>query len=59
MKYWFIVVFWTLLFGCTYHMIPDKTSVTYGEKDITSDDKDKSQLNKSITQSWKWKKKKC
>jgi hypothetical protein len=37
-------------------MIPDKTSVTYGKKDITSDDKDKSQLNKSVTQTWKWNK---
>ena len=54
MKYWFIVIFYTLLFGCSYHMIPDKTSVTYGEKDITSDDKEKTQLNKSVTQTWKW-----
>ena len=50
------ILFLTFLFlvGCSSSMCPDKTSVTYCEKDITSDDKDKSQLNKSITQSWKW-----
>ena len=50
------ILFLTFLFlvGCSSSMCPDKTSVTYGEKDITSDDKEKTQLNKSITQSWKW-----
>ena len=57
MKYWSIVIFYTLLFGfltvnmygCSYHVDPDQTTVEYG---TSENGKDKT--NKSIKQTWKW-----
>jgi len=51
------------LAGCKT-VCPDKTSVTVSTTDTESvnndnEDKDKFQLKKSISQSWKWGKKKC
>ena len=57
MKYWSIVIIYTLLFGflavnmmaCTYNIQPDQTTVEYG---TTENGKDKK--SKSIKQTWKW-----
>ena len=56
MKYWSIVIIYTLLFGflavnmmaCTYNIQPDQTTVEYG---TTENGKDKT--SKSIKQTWK------
>tara|TARA_R100001594_G_C3909670_1_gene232943 strand:- start:15 stop:197 length:183 start_codon:yes stop_codon:yes gene_type:complete len=57
MKYWLIVIFYTLLFGaisvsmiaCSYRVNPDTTTVEYG---TSENGKDKT--SKSIKQTWKW-----
>jgi len=57
MKYWSIVIIYTLLFGflavnmmaCTYNVQPDQTTVEYG-----STENGKNKINKSIKQTWKW-----
>ena len=57
MKYWLIVIIYTLLFGflsiniygCSHRIEPDTTSVEYG---VTENSKNK--VEKSIKQTWKW-----
>ena len=57
MKYWLIVIFYTLFFGaisismfaCSYKVDPDTTTVEYG---TSENGKDKT--SKSIKQTWKW-----
>ena len=57
MKYWFIVIFYTLLFGaisvsmiaCSYRVGPDTTTVEYG-----TSENGKNKTSKSIKQTWKW-----
>ena len=57
MKYWFIVIFYTLLFSflaasmvaCSYNVEPDQTTVEYG-----TTENGKNKINKSIKQTWKW-----
>ena len=57
MKFWLIVIFYTLLFGaisvsmfaCSYNVQPDQTTVEYG---TSENGKDKT--NKGIKQTFKW-----
>ena len=57
MKYWFIVIAYTLLFGflavnmmaCSYNVEPDQTTVEYG-----TTENGKNKTSKSIKQTWKW-----
>ena len=60
---WFIVLlFFALLVlglaGCKTNVCPDKTTVEVGVTETDSKN-DKLQEKKSITQTWKWGKKKC
>ena len=62
MKIYLVLIFF-LLVGCN-NVCPDKTSINISTTDTESvnkdnEDRDKFQLKKSITQSWKWGKKKC
>ena len=54
MKYWIIVIVYTLLFlkACVYKLEPDQTTVEYG---TSENGKDKT--SKSIKQTFKWNKK--
>ena len=57
MKYWLIVIFYTLIFGflsiniygCSYNVEPNETTVEYS---TTENGKDK--INKGIKQTFKW-----
>ena len=57
MKYWSIVIIYTLLFGflavnmmaCSYNVEPDQTTVEYG-----SSENGKDKINKGIKQTFKW-----
>ena len=60
---WFIVLLFFVLIGigfsaCNTNVCPDKTTVEVGVTETDSKN-DKLQEKKSITQSWKWGKKKC
>ena len=62
MKIYSVLIF-LLLVGCN-SVCPDKTSVSVSTTDTESvnkdnEDRDKFQLKKSISQSWKWGKKNC
>ena len=56
----YVFSFFLLLTGCNT-VCPDKTTVNIGttEVDADNDNKNKTQDKKSITQTWKWGKKKC
>ena len=59
----YLVLTFLLLVGCN-SVCPDKTSINVSTTDTESvnkdnEDRDKFQLKKSITQSWKWGKKNC
>jgi len=57
MKYWLIVIFYTLLFGalgfsmfsCSHRVEPDATSIELGTVENGSE-----KTTKKIKQSWKW-----
>ncbi len=57
MKYWFIVIIYTLLFGlitfnmlgCSYKVDPDISTIEYG-----TSENGKNKTTKSIKQTWKW-----
>jgi hypothetical protein len=57
MKYWSIVIIYTLLFGflavnmmaCSYNVEPDQTTVEYG-----SSENGKDKTTKAIKQTFKW-----
>ena len=55
-----LLLFLVLLFGgiagCNYSMEPHETKVEYGTTETDSKN-DKLQEKKSVTQTWKWKKK--
>ena len=60
---WFIVLLFFVLIGlglasCNTNVCPDKTTVEVGVTETDSKN-DKLQEKKSITQTWKWGKKKC
>ena len=55
MKFLFIILFF-LFASCNYRMAPKETKVEYGTTE-TDAKNDKLQEKKSITQTWKWKKK--
>jgi len=60
---WFIVLLFFVLLvlglsGCNTNVCPDKTTVEVGVTETDSKN-DKLQEKKSITQTWKWGKKKC
>ena len=62
MKIYSVLIF-LLLVGCN-SVCPDKTLVSVSTTDTESvnkdnEDRDKFQLKKSISQTWKWGKKKC
>ena len=52
----FLVLLFGSIAGCNYYMEPDETKVEYGTTETDSKN-DKLQEKKSITQTWKWKKK--
>ena len=54
---WFIILLFFVLLGCN-SVCPDKTTVEVGVTETDSKN-DKLQEKKSITQTWKWGKKKC
>ena len=56
----YVFVLFLFLTGCN-HVCPDKTTVNVGTTEVDADDdnKNKTQNKKSITQTWKWGKKKC
>ena len=54
---WFITLLFFVLLGCN-SVCPDKTTVEVGVTETDSKN-DKLQEKKSITQTWKWGKKKC
>ena len=58
----YLIVFLALILitlsGCNTAVCPDKTTVEVGVTETDSKN-DKLQEKKSITQSWKWGKKKC
>ena len=56
MKFLFIILFF-LFASCNYRMAPNETKVEYGTTE-TDAKNDKLQEKKSITQTWKWSKKK-
>ena len=65
---WFITLLFFVLLGLGLSgcntVCPDKTSVSVSTTDTESvnkdnEDRDKFQLKKSISQTWKWGKKKC
>ena len=57
MKYWSIVIIYTLLFGflainmmaCSYNVKPDQTTVEY-----STSENGKEKINKGIKQTFKW-----
>ena len=57
MKYWSIVIIYTLLFGflainmmaCSYNVKPDQTTVEY-----STSENGKNKINKGIKQTFKW-----
>ena len=56
----YVFILFLFLASCN-HVCPDKTTVNVGttEVDADNDNKNKIQDKKSITQTWKWGKKKC
>ena len=56
MKYLLFAMVLLMILGCNYHMEPHETKVEYGTTQTDSKN-DKLQEKKSVTQTWKWKKK--